>query len=654
VVAIKNKYRMNQSGIYTCSYGAELWCSDYFTSKENDDKMKYHLPIDVEEVLAEDEKSLRRISRIPRLDFADIISDIYGSKMSQYSLIAPIAYGVLEDQPQQPFQVLVHPQVSLLCDIHSYLCTSEIIGLLAGKWDDEKKILFVQASFPCASTKQKGSGATDVELDPVAEYQARDIIDRLGLTAVGWYHSHPKFKPNPSKIDIANQSQYQQHMSNPFVALIVSTFDSATGSVETKQQWFFVANVNDPRCLAKKSIEVPMLLDVQVPTLKSNIDSDKMFTLPKEARDEFIEGLQSLLIQPSSTEFNREAFSVPLDSYTVATTDNCIEISQVEASSSTLVDAVPVLNVVKSIHESNIEDNSSDVQKVKSDYEDCITSSADIYLEKEEESSSTRKEKVIFELMCELCAHDNPCTCSEHCGADFQEMTELTNFDEKTYDTDFKNCSESNPDNILTVEQEFIKIREEAAQTLRGGDDGFSNCRQKRIKKQREFYDDAKFEKLKKKQRDDKRQADMNLDNGKGESLSVSNQLAHDDIQQKFNATRSRNKNSEEFEKQQSLLQFLIDQNSECSELGRDLILNCRPTTCCLHLNILSMLIYYQHNDRRVKLDKKWKKSVSSMEIIKSVLKHRISFFSFDPTEEKEFIDSITILLKCLWSEDNK
>ena len=70
------------------------------------------------------------------------------------------------------------------------------------------------------------------------------MISSFGLVVVGWYHSHPKFRPDPSITDIFNQSQYQMLMHDtasgvdPFVGLICSTFDTAVDDVRSVQKWF--------------------------------------------------------------------------------------------------------------------------------------------------------------------------------------------------------------------------------------------------------------------------------------------------------------------------------------------------------------------------------------------------------------------------------
>ncbi|KAG6621924.1 metalloprotease family [Phytophthora cinnamomi] len=137
-----------------------------------------------------------------------------------------------------PFQVVVHPDVVFVADLHAHLATCEIIGFLGGKWNEVTKTLYIQAAFPCRSLVIDGDdGSTDVEMDPGSEIELRGIIENAQLEVVGWYHSHPAFAPDPSVRDIENQTSYQQLFqrpcsskdkkpSEPFVGLIVGTYDT--------------------------------------------------------------------------------------------------------------------------------------------------------------------------------------------------------------------------------------------------------------------------------------------------------------------------------------------------------------------------------------------------------------------------------------------
>lgn len=52
------------------------------------------------------------------------------------------------------------------------------------------------------------------EMDPVSQTQASEELASIGLSVVGWYHSHPTFAPNPSVRDIETQGKFQVNMMN--------------------------------------------------------------------------------------------------------------------------------------------------------------------------------------------------------------------------------------------------------------------------------------------------------------------------------------------------------------------------------------------------------------------------------------------------------
>lgn len=138
----------------------------------------------------------------------------------------------------------------------------------------------------------------DVELDPVAELAVREIISSLGLIVVGWYHSHPQFRPDPSVTDIHNQQQYQTLMRDevsglePFIGLIVSTFDEKLPSVESHHQWFHTRPYGDA-ARGKKAVHIPMLLDVDIGVYVESHQGAEAF-LSEEATEELIQRLSYL------------------------------------------------------------------------------------------------------------------------------------------------------------------------------------------------------------------------------------------------------------------------------------------------------------------------------------------------------------------------
>lgn len=98
-----------------------------------------------------------------------------------------------------------------------------------------------------------------------------------GLQVVGWYHSHPTFKAQPSVRDVRNQSNYQalfrcmdhgaQEDMEPFVGAIVSPYDPALRGEISNVAWFHAARhpSNEditPHLLSCELIETEPSLDV--------------------------------------------------------------------------------------------------------------------------------------------------------------------------------------------------------------------------------------------------------------------------------------------------------------------------------------------------------------------------------------------------------
>ena len=142
----------------------------------------------------------------------------------------------LDPTQVQPFAVKICPDAAFVSDLHAHLSESEIIGLLGGRYVPSERCIYVQAAFPCKATSRGDAGLTDVEMDPVSQIAAGDAIVNHGMTVVGWYHSHPRFQPDPSITDIENQSNYQNLFQSeifksdknqvcPFVGLIIGTYD---------------------------------------------------------------------------------------------------------------------------------------------------------------------------------------------------------------------------------------------------------------------------------------------------------------------------------------------------------------------------------------------------------------------------------------------
>ncbi|CAM9282920.1 unnamed protein product [Laminaria digitata] len=196
-----------------------------------------------------------------------------GRQECQKDLIPPQEYGGKGgyfEHLSQPFAINVHPNVHFTADAHSYMVDSaEVIGLLAGAYDKEEKVLWVQAAVPCLE-ERRGTGKarnTEVEIDPISFFNASQAIERLGLQMVGWYHSHPKFHDHPSPIDVANHAKLQaceqeQGSSGAWVGLIV-------GREQSPSTFRYFRNESSDRRNARgEVIPCPMLLRTTLATSK--------------------------------------------------------------------------------------------------------------------------------------------------------------------------------------------------------------------------------------------------------------------------------------------------------------------------------------------------------------------------------------------------
>lgn len=126
-------------------------------------------------------------------------------------------------------------------DFHGHLCHEEVIGFLGGHVDGAT--VHVQRAFPCASTPS-ADDRVQVEADPLAQLTVFERIHELGLTVVGWYHSHPSFEPSPSVRDALNQLNLQGQFGARFVGAIVATMDARLPYGVSAFNWFVAREDN--------------------------------------------------------------------------------------------------------------------------------------------------------------------------------------------------------------------------------------------------------------------------------------------------------------------------------------------------------------------------------------------------------------------------
>eukprot|EP01133_Synstelium_polycarpum_P001165 gene1165-1335_t len=129
-----------------------------------------------------------------------------------------------------PFGLSVTINALTTMDVHAHIATTEVIGMLGGKYDHEHKHIAVHLAIPCNSL----SSDIQCDMDPNSLIAARDLVTSMSLEIVGWYHSHPNFPPIPSLRDIETQSAYQKLFGRediePFVGVIVNPYHQPAAS----------------------------------------------------------------------------------------------------------------------------------------------------------------------------------------------------------------------------------------------------------------------------------------------------------------------------------------------------------------------------------------------------------------------------------------
>ncbi|CAH0404858.1 unnamed protein product [Chilo suppressalis] len=148
----------------------------------------------------------------------------------------------------QPFLVSVTSNACLILDIHCHLKKEEVYGYLAGTWDLNSHNLLITHAFPCLVSKSDTRPRVLVELEIQME------IEKLGLTLLGWYHSHPTNPAMPSLRDCDNQLEYQIKMRGPSeisyvpcIGVICSPYNPESPVLESSLTFFWVMPPPEPR-----------------------------------------------------------------------------------------------------------------------------------------------------------------------------------------------------------------------------------------------------------------------------------------------------------------------------------------------------------------------------------------------------------------------
>ncbi|KAH3695802.1 histone H2A deubiquitinase MYSM1-like [Dreissena polymorpha] len=149
-----------------------------------------------------------------------------------------------EERPA-PFLVEICCSSLMVMDIHSHICKTEVIGMLGGQFSPDTGKLTITMATPCHSI----STGLQCEMDPVSQTQASEEIQGAGMDVVGWYHSHPCFRPDPSIRDIETQLKFQEWFAkggDHFVGVIVTPYNPGNSSVSSQVTCLTVSDEISP------------------------------------------------------------------------------------------------------------------------------------------------------------------------------------------------------------------------------------------------------------------------------------------------------------------------------------------------------------------------------------------------------------------------
>ncbi|CAH2980054.1 unnamed protein product [Chilo suppressalis] len=120
------------------------------------------------------------------------------------------------DRPA-PFFVSLHVSALISMDVHGHSSRGEVMGLVGGEYSPPH--LTVAAYRHAAAA----AGSTHCDMDPVSQSLAGCWLQSLGHTVCGWHHSHPRWSPAPSALDLRSQRAFQRALHPaPALAIIIS------------------------------------------------------------------------------------------------------------------------------------------------------------------------------------------------------------------------------------------------------------------------------------------------------------------------------------------------------------------------------------------------------------------------------------------------
>lgn len=131
--------------------------------------------------------------------------------------------------------------------IHSFLCHNEVIGWLGGHTNGDD--VDIACSFPVKACGHTENPNINVEMDIEDAFAVKEEMQQMGLTIVGWYHSHPTFENTPSIVDIENQLSHQKACDQRFLGTIVSPYWCSSGTLTLPKLCTFIVEEDNEHFL---------------------------------------------------------------------------------------------------------------------------------------------------------------------------------------------------------------------------------------------------------------------------------------------------------------------------------------------------------------------------------------------------------------------
>ncbi|XP_077981786.1 histone H2A deubiquitinase MYSM1-like [Glandiceps talaboti] len=203
------------------------------------------------------------------------------SKLSTYDPFKLVACGNFTIDKPAPFDVSIETSALLIMDMHAHLSSAEVIGLLGGRYNHDCHQLDVVIAEPCNSI----STGLQCEMDPVSQTQACELISKSGYDVVGWYHSHPRFAPNPSVRDIETQAKYQEWFNKggaAFIGVIVSPYNRLNTSTLSQFRCLTVSEETHETDKHRMPYQFEFTIDNE-----NSTDEDELVTKVKELVEKF-------------------------------------------------------------------------------------------------------------------------------------------------------------------------------------------------------------------------------------------------------------------------------------------------------------------------------------------------------------------------------